>query len=276
MAEGYEETLKRPPRRGYHKAVPVARTFQKLAFPLGTHEDPTVYTSVCLTVAEFLPKLQPTSDPAGVNHLQLFLICLAGWINRNQQNAIEYLQEDVQVLREQLGKKPRFNYDQHRRLAPKAKRIGLQQLKEITAIVTPRTLLGWLWDAGAARAKGGRPFPGHQSLPAASTARSVANACFWLQGQPAGRTAILRLWVMQPATSFCPGTMEPARLNGNAILLLGASNLSDLPPFRCIDDKASARRTVMLREQAEAEVGLTKADFECANSLILLGIQHFC
>jgi hypothetical protein len=26
-----------------------------------------------------------------VNHLQFFLICLAGWINRNQQNVIEYL-----------------------------------------------------------------------------------------------------------------------------------------------------------------------------------------
>jgi hypothetical protein len=119
-----------------------SRTVQKLAFPLGTHEDPTVYTSVCLTVAEFLAKLQPTSDPAGVNHLQLFLICLAGWINRNQQNAIEYLQEEVQVLREQMGKKPRFNDDQRRRLATKAKRIGLQQLKEITAIVNPAHAVG--------------------------------------------------------------------------------------------------------------------------------------
>ena len=100
----------------------------------------------------------------------MFLICLAGWINRNQQNVIEYLQEEVQVLREQLGKKPRFNYDQHRRLATKAQRIGLQQLKEITAIVTPRTLLGWLWEAGAARAKGGRPFPGRRIPSSASGA----------------------------------------------------------------------------------------------------------
>jgi putative transposase len=143
------------------------RTVQKLAFPLGTHEDPTVYTSVCLTIAEFLAKLQPTSDPAGVNHLQLFLICLAGWINRNQQNAIEYLQEEVRVLREQLGKKPRFNDDQRRRLATKAKRIGLQQLKEITAIVTPRTLLGWhqrliadKYDGSAKRSPGRPPTPG--------------------------------------------------------------------------------------------------------------------
>ena len=120
-----------------------SRTVQTLGFPLGTHEDPTVYTSVCLTVAEFLAKLQPNSDPAVVNHLQSFLICLAGWINRNQQSVIEYLQEEVQDLREQLGKQPRFNDDQRRRLATQAKNIGLQRLKEIAAIVTPRTLLGW-------------------------------------------------------------------------------------------------------------------------------------
>ena len=66
-------------------------------------------------------ELLPTT---GVNHLQFFLLCLAGWVNRNQQNAIEYLQEEVKVLKEQLGKKPRFNDDQRRRLAAKAKKIG--------------------------------------------------------------------------------------------------------------------------------------------------------
>jgi hypothetical protein len=92
-------------------------------FPLGTHEDPTVYRSVGPAAAEFLAKLQPNSDLAGVNHLQFFLICLAGWINRNQQNVIEYLQGEIKVLREQLGKKPRFNDDQRRRLAAKAKTL---------------------------------------------------------------------------------------------------------------------------------------------------------
>ena len=61
---------------------------------------------------------------------------------------------------------------------------------------------------------------------------------------------------MQPATSFCPGTMEHARLNGNAILLLGASNLSEHLPRTIIDDNASERGTVMLRAPAEAEVGI--------------------
>jgi hypothetical protein len=38
-----------------------------------------------------------------VNALQLLLIGLAGWLNRNQQLIIEYLQEEVNVLREQLA-----------------------------------------------------------------------------------------------------------------------------------------------------------------------------
>jgi hypothetical protein len=72
------------------------RTVRKLAFPLGAHKDPTAGS--CPAAAEFLAKLSPNSDPARVKHLQFFLLCLAGWVNRNQQNAIEYLQEEIKVL----------------------------------------------------------------------------------------------------------------------------------------------------------------------------------
>jgi hypothetical protein len=51
-----------------------------------------------------------------VNQYYFILDCLAGWINRNQQNVIEYLQEEVKALKAQLGKKPRFNNDQCRRV----------------------------------------------------------------------------------------------------------------------------------------------------------------
>jgi hypothetical protein len=79
-----------------------------------------------------------------VNQYQFILICLTGWINRNQQNIIDYLQEEVKVLKEPLGEKPRLNDDQHPRLITKTKKIGLQQrLKEIAVILTPRTLLDW-------------------------------------------------------------------------------------------------------------------------------------
>jgi hypothetical protein len=78
-----------------------------------------------------------------VNALQLILLCLAGWLNRNQQMVIEYLQEEVRVLREQLSKKPRFNDDQRRRLAAKAQKLGRDRLKRCASIVSPRTLLEW-------------------------------------------------------------------------------------------------------------------------------------
>ena len=34
---------------------------------------------------------------------QLLVVTLAGWVNRFQQDAIEYLKEENRVLREQLG-----------------------------------------------------------------------------------------------------------------------------------------------------------------------------
>jgi putative transposase len=53
---------------------------------------------------------------------------MAGWMNRYQQDVIEYLQEETQVLKELLGKKPRFKDDQRRRLAIKGKRLGRKTL----------------------------------------------------------------------------------------------------------------------------------------------------
>ena len=52
-----------------------------------------------------------------MNSMSFLLICFAGWMNRRQQAVIEYLQEEVWVLQEQLGKCPRFTEDQRRRLA---------------------------------------------------------------------------------------------------------------------------------------------------------------
>jgi len=55
---------------------------------------------------------------------QLFLVALAGWINRQQQNMIEYLITENQVLKEKLGKKRiLLSDDQRRRLAVKGRDI---------------------------------------------------------------------------------------------------------------------------------------------------------
>jgi putative transposase len=64
-------------------------------------------------------------------------------MNRNQQDVIEYLQEEIRVLKELLGKKPRFNDDQRRRLASQGKRLGRKTLDSFASLVTPGTLLAW-------------------------------------------------------------------------------------------------------------------------------------
>src|SRR5437764_356257 len=85
-------------------------------------------------------------------------------MNQRQQSVIEYLREENRVLREQLGdRRLRFNDDQRRRLAVRAKGLGRKLLMEIATLVTPATLLAWHRNLiaqkydGSARRKSGRP-----------------------------------------------------------------------------------------------------------------------
>ena len=69
---------------------------------------------------------------------------LASWVNRAQQDVIEYLQEENRALQEQMGgKRLRFTDVQRRRLAERAKKLGRRKLIEIGTLVTPDTLLRW-------------------------------------------------------------------------------------------------------------------------------------
>jgi putative transposase len=96
---------------------------------------------------------------------QILLLVLAGWINRRQQNSIEYLIAENRILREKLGKKRiLLTDDQRRRLAIKGKVLGRKALAEICSIVTPETILRWhrnlvaqKWDYSKRRKKAGRP-----------------------------------------------------------------------------------------------------------------------
>ena len=55
---------------------------------------------------------------ADFSPLQVLLVTLAGWVNRHQQQVIEYLVEENGVLRKQLkGRRVRLTDDQRRRLA---------------------------------------------------------------------------------------------------------------------------------------------------------------
>ena len=65
--------------------------------------------------------------------LQLLIVILAGWINRSQQDVIEYLQAENQVLREQLGtRRLRLTDAQRCRLAASAKKVGRRRLLEVS------------------------------------------------------------------------------------------------------------------------------------------------
>ena len=75
---------------------------------------------------------------------QLLVVTIAGWVNRYQQDAIEYLKEKNRVLREQLGgRRLRFTDAQRRRLAANAKVLSRDSLNEIAELVTPDTLTRW-------------------------------------------------------------------------------------------------------------------------------------
>jgi hypothetical protein len=82
--------------------------------------------------------------PKTLDPFRFLLFAVAGWMNQQQQHAIEYLREENRVLRAQLGgRRLRFNDDQRRSLAVKARLLGRKMLAEMATIVTPQTLLGW-------------------------------------------------------------------------------------------------------------------------------------
>ncbi len=76
--------------------------------------------------------------------LRFLLLVFSGWVNRQQQEVIEYLRVENQVLREQLGdRRLRLTNAQRRRLAVKGKALDRKVLREFASIVTPDTILRW-------------------------------------------------------------------------------------------------------------------------------------
>jgi hypothetical protein len=101
--------------------------------------------------------------------MTMLLMMLAGWMNRQQQEAIEYLKAENTILKEELlkatGKKRiLLNDRQRRRLAILGKRLGRKLLGEVCCAFSPDTLLGWhrklvamKYDGSKNRSKFGRP-----------------------------------------------------------------------------------------------------------------------
>ena len=67
--------------------------------------------------------------PKTLDPFRFVLMAVAGWINQEQQHAIQYLREENRVLRAQLGnRRLRLTDDQRRRLAARARLIGRKML----------------------------------------------------------------------------------------------------------------------------------------------------
>ena len=90
-------------------------------------------------------------------HVQFLLLVLAGWVNRQQQDVIDYLQEENRVLRAGLrGKRLSLSDDERRRLAVKAQALGREALAQIASVATPATLLRWYRHLIAAKYDGSK------------------------------------------------------------------------------------------------------------------------
>ena len=95
----------------------------------------------------------------------MLLLMLAGWINRQQQEMIEYLKEENKILREKLGpKRILLNDSQRRRLAILGKKLGRAVLSQVSCAFSPDTILKWhrklvaaKYDGSKHRSKFGRP-----------------------------------------------------------------------------------------------------------------------
>ena len=76
--------------------------------------------------------------------LTILLTMLAGWLNWQQQDVIEYLMTENGILKEKLGKKRIIlNDSQRRKLAILARNIGWKTLNEICTVFSPDTILKW-------------------------------------------------------------------------------------------------------------------------------------
>jgi hypothetical protein len=76
--------------------------------------------------------------------LQFLVLTFAGWLNRRQEDLIDYLREENRVLREQFGGRPlRLTDRQRRRLAVRGNALGRKALTQVAGIVTPDTILRW-------------------------------------------------------------------------------------------------------------------------------------
>lgn len=76
--------------------------------------------------------------------VRFLVLALAGWLNRHQQDAVDYLREENRILRAKLGpRRLRFTDRERRRLAIRGKALGRALLAQVATLVSPDTILAW-------------------------------------------------------------------------------------------------------------------------------------
>jgi hypothetical protein len=76
--------------------------------------------------------------------LRLILAVVLGWVQSQQQEALEYLRAENRILNGQLrGRRLRLTDPERRRLAVLGQRLGRRRLTQVATIVTPDTILRW-------------------------------------------------------------------------------------------------------------------------------------
>jgi transposase len=117
-----------------------------------------------IAAADSVPAISAEYPLAMSRALQFLVLTVVGWVNRHQEDLIDYLREENRVLRELLGPQPlRLTDAQRLRLAVRGKQLGRRALMQVAGVVTPDTILRWYrrliaqkYD-GSPRRRRGRP-----------------------------------------------------------------------------------------------------------------------
>lgn len=103
--------------------------------------------------------------------IQFAAVWLATFLAQRQTQRIEYLKAENRVLRERLGdKRLRFTNRERRRLAIAGQRVGRRDLRDLSVLATPDTILRWYRELVARKYDGSKHRgPGRPRKPGAIT-----------------------------------------------------------------------------------------------------------
>jgi hypothetical protein len=84
------------------------------------------------------------SEMSSPSPLHFLLLLFSGWVNRHQNQVIEYLMVENRILRDQrAGRRLRLTDRERRRLAVKGRVLGRKVLRDVATVVTPDTIFRW-------------------------------------------------------------------------------------------------------------------------------------